>query len=230
MNTLPNVNLSHGDISSPLCDGKTPIALPESIADGVSTRSVQHANKPSDATINPDYHWYALRATYGQEKKAYDYIVRKGTEAFLPTSIVQKKDKDGKMIHQTVSRLPNIFFIHTTEEVAKSYAYDKKDLHYLRFYYNQHHDGTKEPLIIPDYEIENLRILCQSEAEDVLIVPPTIHNFQKGQRVRVIKGDFAGIVGTVARWHGQQRVGITLQGLCVIATAYVPSAYLETIN
>lgn len=229
MNTLPNVNLSHGDISSPLCDGKTPIALPESTTDGVSTQSVQAANNLNDAAIHPDFHWYAMRATYGREKKAYDYIVGKGTEAFLPTSIVEKKDKDGKMVHQTVSRLPNIFFIHTTEEVAKSYAYDKKDLHYLRFYYNKHHDGKKEPLIVPDHQIKNLRILCQTQEEDILIVPPHIHNFEVGQRVQVINGSFAGLEGIVARWHGQQRIGITICGLCTIATAYVPSAYLQVI-
>lgn len=229
MNTLLNVNLSHGDISTPLCDGQKTIALPKSTTDGVSTQSVHPANNSNNPAINPDYHWYALRATYGREKNAYDYIVGKGTEAFLPTSIVEKKDKEGKLIHQTVSRLPNIFFIHATEEVAKSYAYDRKNLHYLRFYYNRHHDGTKEPLIVPDDEINNLRIVCQSSEEDILIVPSHIHNFLSGQRVRVFKGDFAGIEGIVARWHGQQRVGITIQGLCVIATAYVPSAYLEAL-
>ena len=170
-----------------------------------------------------------MRTTYGRERKAYEYIVGKGTEAFYPTSIIEKKDKDGKTIRQQVSRLPNIFFIHTTEEVAKTFAYDKRDLHYLRFYYNQHHDGTKEPLVVPDFQIENLRILCQSQAEDILVVPPHVNNFQMGQTVRVTKGDFAGIVGVVARWHGQQRVGIALDGIGTIATAYVPLAYLEVL-
>lgn len=227
MNTLLNVNTIPGDTESPHCNATIPIAPPESLIDGESTRSV-HPIK--DSFEHKKIHWYAMRSTYGREKKAYEYIIGKGTEAFYPTSTIEKKNTDGKMIRQTVSRLPNIFFIHTTEEVAKSYAYDKKDLHYLRFYYNKHHDGTKEPLIIPDHEIENLRILCQSKEEDVLVVPPHIHNFQQGQHVRVIKGDFAGIEGIVARWHGQQRVGITIQGLCVMATAYVPSAYLQKIS
>lgn len=226
MNTLLSVNLIPGENHSPTCNDPTPIALPESHIDGVSTNS---APTTSDNTESSDLRWYAMRTTYGREKKAYEYIIGKGTEAFYPTSTIEKKDKEGKMARQTVSRLPNLFFIHTTEEVAKSYAYDKKDLHYLRFYYNKHHDGTKEPLIIPDHEIENLRILCRSQEEDILIVPPQVLNFQSGQRVRVIKGDFAGIEGVVARWHGQQRVGITIEGLCVIATAYVPNAYLELI-
>lgn len=226
MSTLLNVNLVQGDLSSQPCDGTPPIALPESTKDGVSTLSAQISSESSNQTT---LHWYVMRTTYGREKKAYDHILSKGTEAFYPTSIVKRKDKEGKTCLITVSRLPNIFFIHATEEVAKSYAYDKKDLPFLRFYYNRHHDGSKEPLIVPDRDIANLRIICQSQEEDILIVPPNIHNFQTGRRVRVTKGDFVGIEGTVARWHGQQRVGIKIEGMCVIATAYVPSAYLEII-
>lgn len=229
MSTLLNVNTTTRDIDSPPSNEIKPIALPESTTDGVSTRNVQPASNHTDSPNQSDLHWYAMRTTYGREKKAYEYIIGKGTEAFYPTSTIEKKDKDGKMIRQTVSRLPNIFFIHTTEEVAKSYAYDKKDLHYLRFYYNQHHDGTKEPLIVPDRDIINLRILCQSHEEDILIVPQQVHKFEIGQIVRVTKGPFAGIEGTVARWHGQQRVGITIGGLCVIATTYVPTQFIESI-
>lgn len=29
--------------------------------------------------------WYALRTTYGREKKAYDYMIGKGVTAFYPT-------------------------------------------------------------------------------------------------------------------------------------------------
>ena len=61
------------------------------------------------------------------------------------------------------------------------------------------------------------------------MAPLNIPNFQMGQKVRVIEGEFKGIVGIVSRWRGQQRVGITLQGLCIIATAYVPSAFLESL-
>ena len=227
MNTLFNVDPIIRDIDSLKCNGVTPIAPPESSTDGETTKSALLS--PESQIEQQDLHWYVMRATYGRERKAYEYIISKGTEAFYPTSVIKKKDRDGKMTLQKVSLLPNLFFIHTTEEIAKIYAYDKKDLHYLRFYYNQHHDGTKEPLIVPDSQIQNLRIVCSSQAEDILVAPLNIPNFQAGQRVRVIEGDFKGIVGIVSRWHGQQRVGITLQGLCIIATAYVPSAFLEVI-
>ena len=53
--------------------------------------------------------WYALRTTYGREKKAYDYMTEKGVTAFYPTQTTVKLI-NGKRKVVTESRLPNIFF------------------------------------------------------------------------------------------------------------------------
>ena len=183
--------------------------------------------KPREVT-----HWYALRVTYGREKKAYNYLVGKHVEAYYPT-IKTVKEVDGKRKTIEESRLPNIFFARGTEEEIKSFVYDNVNLPHLRFYYRHTHEGArfiKEPLIIPDYQIEGLKIICASEAEDVIIVPPELQKFQAGQTVRVIDGVFTGVIGKVARYHGQQRVAIIIEGLLTIASAYVPSAFLEKIN
>lgn len=176
-------------------------------------------------------HWYALRVTYGREKKAYDYLVGKHVEAYYPT-IKTVKEVDGKRKTVEESRLPNIFFARGTEEEIKSFVYDNVNLPYLHFYYRHTHEGArliKEPLIVPDYQIEGLKIICASEAEDVIIVPAEIHKFQRGQTVRVIDGVFKGLIGKVARYHGQQRVAIVIDGLLTITSAYVPSAFLKEI-
>ena len=176
-------------------------------------------------------HWYALRVTYGREKKAYDYLVGKHVEAYYPT-IKTVKEVDGKRKTVEESRLPNIFFARGTEEEIKSFVYDNVNLPYLRFYYRHTHEGArliKEPLVVPDYQIESLKIICDSESENVIIVPPEIQKFQTGQTVRVIDGVFTGVIGKVARYHGQQRVAIIIEGLLTIASAYVPSAFLEKI-
>ena len=53
---------------------------------------------------------------------------------------------------------------------------------------------------------------------------------KSGDIVRVIGGPFCGVEGRVARVAGQQRVIVTINGLCSVATAYVPSAFLEVIG
>ena len=231
---------THGGGEIPPRTGLTPDALPEvqgsvlaeNLQSGVSTR-----NALSGSTLKTikqeknQKHWYALRVTYGREKKASDYLVGKHVEAYYPT-IKTVKEVDGKRKTVEESRLPNIFFARGTEEEIKSFVYDNVNLPHLRFYYRHTHKGArliKEPLIVPDYQIEGLKIICASEAEDVIIVPPEIHKFQAGQTVRVIDGVFTGVIGKVARYHGQQRVAIIIEGLLTIASAYVPSAFLEQV-
>lgn len=175
--------------------------------------------------------WYALRTTYGREKKAYDYLVAKGVSAFYPTIQVMKEIRGQRKV-VTESRLPNIFFAFGTEEEIKSYVYDNVNLPYLRFYYRHMHEGariTKSPLIVPQKQIESLNIICESEAEDILYVPEEVQKFKEGQMVRVIDGKFKGLTGRVARYQGQQRVAIIVDGGFTMATAYLPTAFLEYI-
>lgn len=177
-------------------------------------------------------HWYALRTTYGREKKAYDYMTAKGITAFYPTTDTVKLIK-GKRKVVTESRLPNIFFAYGTEEQLKSFVYDNVNLPFLRFYYRHEHVGSraiKTPLIVPKYQMESLKIICEAEASDIIASLSSVPNFQTGQMVRVVDGAFKGVIGRVKRWQGQQRVGVIIGDMATFATAYVPSAFLEKID
>lgn len=229
-----------GGGETPPCAGLTPNALPEaqstisaeSSQTGVSTRNALYATdiKPQRKEDVP--HWYALRCTYGREKTAYDYLVAKGITAFYPTTEVVKLIK-GKRKIITESRLPNIFFAFGTEKQLKSFVYDNVNLPYLRFYYRHEHVGSrviKTPLIVPNYQMESLKIICEAEASDIIVSLSSVPNFQAGQMVRVIEGAFKGVVGRVKRWQGQQRVGVIIGDMATFVTAYVPSAFLEKID
>ena len=124
-------------------------------------------------------------------------MVGKHVEAYY-TTIKNVKEVNGKRKTVEESRLPNIFFARGTEEEIKSFVYDNVNLPYLRFYYRHTIHGKmiiREPLIVPDYQIESLKIICASEAEDILVVPSDIQKFHAGQTVRVIDGIFTGVVG-----------------------------------
>ena len=220
---------------SPLSAGLTSNALPEvrmpikptNSQTGVSTNNV--LSKTSADTNKDTPHWYALRTTYGREKKAYEYIISKGGVAFYPT-LTTIKLIDGKRKAVEESRLPNIFFAYGTEEDIKSFVYDNVNLPFLRFYYRHFHFGNKvekEPLIIPDNQIESLRVICNADADDIIVSTDEVPKFQRGQVVRIIEGKFKGVTGIVARYQGQQRVGIVIDGLLTVATAYIPSAFIE---
>ena len=41
---------------------------------------------------------------------------------------------------------------------------------------------------------------------------------------------FKGVIGRVARWQGQQRVGVCIEEIGTIATAYIPNAFIEIVK
>ena len=221
----------------PPCAGLTSNVLPEtqstisaeSSQTGVSTKNALLATKPKAQREADIPHWYALRTTYGREKKAYDYLTAKGITAFYPTTNVVKLIK-GKRKVVTESRLPNIFFAYGTEEQLKEYVYDNVNLPFLRFYYRHIHEGNriiKTPLIVPDNQMDSLKIICAADADNTFVSLVKVPKFEKGQLVKVIDGVFKGVVGRVARWQGQQRVGVVVDDLVTVVTAYVPRAFLE---
>ena len=223
----------------PPCAGLTSNALPEaqstvsaeSSQTGVSTRSVHILSKSKVQKEEEIPHWYALRTTYGREKKAYDYMTAKGITAFYPTIKTVKLIK-GKRKVVTESRLPNIFFAYGTEEQLKTFVYDKVNLPFLRFYYRHVHVGRridKRPLIVPNYQMESLKIICAANTDNTIVSLEKVQKFEKGQLVKIVDGAFKGVVGKVARWQGQQRVGVVVDDLVTVVTAYVPSAFLEKI-
>lgn len=252
--TLEGVHTIGGGETPPSV-GLTSDALPDtqtnkdkSTQSGVSTRYAPSTNtsntniaeKPNNNLIKPlpQKHpkeapqWYALRTTYGREKKAYDYMVAKGITAFYPT---QNKIKIVKGKRQTIteSLIPNIFFAYGTFDQIKSFVYDNINLPFLRFYYCHTHVGSKiekSPMIVPNYQMDSLKIICDADNANTIISLSSVPKFDKGQLVRIIEGPFQGVVGKVARYQGQQRVAVIVDGLVTVVTAYVPSAFLEKMQ
>ena len=231
--------------SFPPRTGLTPDALPEvqkpiraeNSPTGVSTNCVQPETESQTASedsknLSSNVHWYALRATYGRESKCNDYLVSQGVETYYPT-IKAFKMVNNKRKKVTQSCMLNIFFARGTEEELKTYVYDNINLPYLRFYCRRIGIGDElryEPVIVPDYQLENLRKVLADQSGGLVVVPADEHKFDNGAKVRVTGGTFKGIVGTVARYCGHQRVAIVVDSILTIATTYIPSRYLEKID
>lgn len=213
---------------SALC-GVQPIATsPHKSFTRVSTNRISPVAPIADAN---DVHWYALRTTYTHDQDAYDYLLQHGVEVYMP-KMKQVYLRDGKRATKEVNRIPNVFFAHARLHDLEAFVFDNVHLPYLRFYYHTHHVGDvvrREPLVVPDKQMQSFMIVCGTLAPDVLMVPQQVQNFSKGEHVVVTEGDFQGVEGYVARWHGQQRVAVVIENLCTIATAYIPSAFLKKI-
>lgn len=234
--TLKNVH-ALGEGENPPRIGFTPSTLPEAQCNilaasskaGVSTRSMYCEEQECAQKEKSTAHWYVLRCTYARERIAYEYMTNRGVTTYYPTR-KSVKIINGKRKVITESHIPNIFFAYGTIEQLKVFVYDNVNLPFLRFYYRHSHINgriEKSPLVVPNHQIESLKIVCASGQDDIIISPGEVQKIKKGQLVRVVKGEFEGVIGRVARCKGQQRVGIVVGGLMTVMTAYVPSAYCE---
>lgn len=213
-------------------DVSAPLNIPDA-QNRVSTNSAHNCHPHSTIGSKPrseatQAHWYVLRTTYGREQKAFDYMTGKGCPAFLPM-IRTVREVRGRTRSVRESRIPNMFFAYGTEADIQSFVYDNIHLPYLRFYYRYFTVGQlrmKEPLVVPLQQMETLRIICEADADDILLLHTNVEKFMEGERVRVVEGPFKGVQGVVARYKGQQRVGIVINGLLTAATTYIPSAFL----
>ena len=183
----------------------------------------------------PKKQWFVLRATYSRQKKAYDYIVNDSkqadVEAYLPLHHVQKII-NGKRKRVLEPYLPQLLFVYATAEQVKTWVEETPDLSFLTYYYNhfkKDEQGKNPPLVVSDLEMKNFIRLTSIDNEHIKLVHPDQCHYKSGDVVRVVDGEFEGVEGKVARVSGQQRVVVEVEGVCLIATAYIPTAFLERI-
>ena len=167
-----------------------------------------------------ELHWYVAN-TCRQEKKIKQRLDSMGIENFIPfQQIARKIHGVDKLIEVPV--IPNLVFIHTTFKSCMSLIQEYSfDMRYLR------DRETGNFLIVPDKQMNDFMFLLDFSKEMVEVVN---ENLKKGDKVRVIKGDFAGIEGELIRVKGHKRVVVRLEGVVSLATAYIPGSFLEKIE
>lgn len=174
--------------------------------------------------------WFAMRTTYCRELQFQEYCRSVGMECFVPMRMVRKKvkTKEGRVRERRVPEpsIHNIAFVLERREVLDELVLSHR-LDYLRYYYDK---AVHEPLVIPAGQMRNFIRVASVEDEDTVWLEAREDLIAVGAKVRVVEGPFAGVEGYVKRVKGQQRVVIVLADICSIATAYVPKAYLVSVN
>ena len=224
MDTLSNVNLSKS------ISGFAPTVFPENVHKGVSVSYVPDAM----------HHWFVLRASYGREMMAEEALLASGVFAYVPKHYVYR-EVNGKPKKVLERLIPNLVFAYMTphqadviikniDPVEKSPCPQLASV--LSYYYNhfaQNAIGYNPPLTVPRSEMENFIRLTASQDENILMLQEGEFRFKSDSEVMITDGIFKGVRGRVIRARGQQRVLVSLSGICFCATAYIPSAFLQEI-
>ena len=222
MNALINAHTLRGRSRSPYA-GLTSNVLPEAQRShtGVSSDYVQKAN----------HEWFVLRVTYNRTQKAHGIISTYDVQSYMPMHYVIKNEI-GKKKRILQPLLPNLLFVYATREQANELVKKRNDEpSFIKYYLDKtkplESNGKHPPLIIPFNSMINFIKVTSTDSEHVRIVTEQQCNYKSGDIVRIIEGEFKGVEGKIARITGQQRVVVEIEGLCLVATAYIPTAFLE---
>ena len=186
-----------------------------------------------------DYHWFVLRVPYGKEREVAETIQSPTLFSYAPVQTVARI-RNGKRQLVEVSALPNMFFAYAREADLQYYEqrqivlknHPKWQPGQLRFMYDhtrKNEQGYDRKMTVPMEQMRNFIRVTMQHDEHVRIYLHDAFTAKQGDYVEVIEGKFAGVRGRVARLHGQTCVLVSLEGICVASTAYVPKAFLKKV-
>ena len=161
--------------------------------------------------------WYVLHTRSRFEQVVFDGLARKSLEAFLPKMTVMSRRRD-RRLRIRVPLFPGYVFVrsdlnaHERLEIVKTAGV-------VRLVGNK--DG---PLAVLDESIDSLKIMVSGDSPIV-----TGTRLRKGDRVMVIEGPFAGVVGTFVRYGGSGRVVVSIEALGQYAAVDVPEEHVERL-
>ena len=152
-------------------------------------------------TYTLTHNWYALHTRSRFENVVNEGLAKKSLEVFLPKIQVRSKRRDRKLMIR-VPLFPGYTFVKTDLN-PNEHIEILKTIGAVRLVGN-----NEGPVSISDATVESLKIMVATEHPIT-----TGSRFQKGDRVLVVEGPFAGVTGTFVRYRGKERVIVNIEAL-----------------
>ena len=165
-------------------------------ADGHTSNSVAPVTDVVDDAVGVGKsYWFVAIVNHNSEKQASEKLDKMGVTNYLPTQKEIRVWKNGRKSKVDRIVIPSTIFIYCTEQRRKEIVGLPFIFRFMTNKAGSIKGSTNKPLaIIPDNEIERLKfMLGQSD----IPVEITDKPFKAGDKVRVIRGNLAGLEGEV---------------------------------
>ena len=147
-------------------------------------------------------------------------------EYYAPFVKERQVNSQGKKIVVERPLIPSLFFMRSSKQQAL--CLEQKLLGKARLY-RQLVDFDPQPIAIPKRQMQMFMMVSSGDQEGLEYFEDGAFNWKKGERVRVIDGRFKGLEGEIKRINGDHRLIVTIEGICAVATTYIPRCFLEKI-
>ncbi len=170
-------------------------------------------------------HWFALKVFYNKVFDIESALSKDKIETYIPceeTIIIRGGNR--KKVRKPI--INSLMFFRSSVTDALRIQQDFTDRVIL---YTRREEYRRIPLIIPDDEM-NTFMLVTSAGEKGVEYYEDSPKFHQGDRVRVTDGVFKGAVGHICRIKKNRRLVVAIEGVCAVATTYIPHTFLEQIH
>lgn len=168
--------------------------------------------------------WYAIRVTYNREMKVKRELDARHIENFLPMKyrIVMRGKR---RIKEKIPAIHNLIFAYIDSEKLK----ELKQTTTLPIRYIMDRE-THRPVTIPDRQMKSFIAVSGTLNEQLIYLEPDLSKLQKGDKVRITGGVFAGAEGYFIRLKGDRRVVVCVQGIAAVATTFIHPSLVEKLT
>ncbi|MCL2597155.1 MAG: UpxY family transcription antiterminator [Paludibacter sp.] len=167
-------------------------------------------------------YWYAGRVKYNTEKRIKDFLVQNNITNYIP---FEKKIIERNNCRMSVARPQIPCYIFVCTDYNTLLTLPKQCGYNISFVRNIVTHKIQE---IPDKQMQDLMFMLDFSQTNSIIADNTLKH---GSKVRIIKGNFAGIEGELIRIKGHKRVVVRLEGMFAVAcNTYLPKDWLEVIE
>ena len=176
-------------------------------------------------TIDAELHWYAFKVFYNKVFEIDKTIRKSHVETYFP--IVKSYKLVGETKQLVVKpAISSLIFVHSTTESVLSL---QQELSGRVMLYTHVTDGKRVPSPIDEEEMRVFMLVTSVEDERLQYLDVGSVNYKEGQRVRVLDGPYKDCTGYIKRIKGNRRLLVSVEGLALVATSYIPSEFLEKI-
>jgi transcription antitermination factor NusG len=180
---------------------------------------------------NADILWYTLYASNGKAVKIKPCLEAASIEYFFPMYYRERKIKESERCERIAfPLLGNLIFAKSSKNILDPVLKEAKlrlsissDLYYRDF-------GNKRMIVIPENQMRNFIAVAGNGQEEVMYISNDEVNLRKGTKVRITGGVFAGVEGVFMRIKGNKRLVVSISNLFSVATAYIPSCYVQAME
>jgi transcriptional antiterminator RfaH len=144
--------------------------------------------------------WYPVYTHPRAEKKAYQSLVNKGIEAYLPLHRQLKQWSDRKKWVEEPF-IKSYLFVHINEGEQTEVMMTKGIARFIYF--------SGKIASMPDRQVENLKLLMSSSFE----LEVTEENLQPGEKIIIKAGPLKGMIGEIISYRSQKQLALRLENL-----------------